>query len=195
MQNGDGDKKIPAQRRAEVRGLVSLRTSASVSEIAGALDVSPSTVRRNLGVLETEGYLRRSPPRRAHELRFEERLRHDRGEKAAIGEYAVSFLEAGQSVIFDSSWTVLSAAEALGRGKLPITAVTNDVAIASVLAEAPDVEDVIPGGEVRRGSFTLPGFSMKGLHVDVALLLGIRARSLATPSANRAFRSSRRCGR
>ena len=184
MQNGDGDKKIPAQRRAEVRGLVSLRGSASVSEIASTLEVSPSTVRRDLGVLEREGFLRRSRggavtiERTTSELRFNERRRHNRREKVRIGEYAISLLEAGQSVIFDSSSTVLSAAEALGRRRLPITAVTNDVAIASVLAEAPDVGVVIPGGEVRRGSFTLLGpllgSFLKGLHVDVALL-GIHA--------------------
>ena len=180
MHNGDGDRKIPAQRRAEVRGLVGLRGSASVSEIAEALDVSPSTVRRDFGALEREGFLRRSRggavtvERTTSELLFKDRRRHNRREKARIGEHAVSLLEAGQSVIFDSSSTVLAAAEALGRRRLPITAVTNDVAIASVLAEALEVGVVIPGGEVRRGSFTLLGplleSFLKGLHVDVALL-------------------------
>lgn len=150
MQNGDGDRKIPAQRRAGVRGLVSLRGAASISGIAEALDVSPSTVRRDLRALERKGFLERSRggavvvERTTSELLFKDRRRHNRREKARIGEYAVSLLEAGQSVIFGSSSTVLSAAEALGRRRLPITAVTNDVAIASVLAETPDV-----GGRLR----------------------------------------------
>jgi DeoR family transcriptional regulator of aga operon len=46
-------------------------------------------------------------------------------------------LGSGQSVVFDSSSTVLAAAEALGRRNLGVAAVTNDVGVASVLAEAP----------------------------------------------------------
>ena len=178
MENGD--KRIPAQRRAEVRGLVSRRGAASISEISATLGVSASTVRRDLGALEKEGVLRRSHggavtvERTASEMLFKDRRRHNRREKGRIGEYAVGLLEAGQSVLFDSSSTVLGAAEALGRRPVGITAVTNDVAIASVLAEAPGVSVVVPGGEVREGSFTLLGpllgSFLSGLHVDVTLL-------------------------
>lgn len=178
------ERKIPAQRRAEIRALLGRRGSASIAEIAGALGVSDSTVRRDLDELDREGTVRRSHggavvvEGTAFEYRFEDRRRHSPSEKKRIGERAVGLLEPGQSVVFDSSSTVLAAAEALSRRSLPLTAVTNDVGIASVLAEASGVSVVVPGGEIRDGSFTLLGpytqAFLNGLHVDVALV-GIHA--------------------
>lgn len=185
MRNGEGgDKKIPAQRRAEIRRLLSRQGSASISEISSALGVSASTARRDLDELDREGDIRRSHggavtvERTTFEFRFEDRRRHNFAQKTRIGDYAATLLEDGQSVIFDSSSTVLAAAEALVRQMLQVTAVTNDVAIASMLAEAPGVSVVVPGGEIRDGSFTLLGpptqAFLGGLHVDVALM-GIHA--------------------
>lgn len=180
----DADRKIPAQRRAEIRTLLARRGAASITEISGALGVSGSTVRRDLDELDREGVVHRSHggavtvEQTAFEFRFEDRRRHNPEEKKKIGDHAVTLLEDGQSVIFDSSSTVLGAAEALGRSGLKVTAVTNDVAIASVLAEAPGVPVVVPGGEIRDGSFTLLGSYtqtfLNGLHVDVAFV-GIHA--------------------
>ena len=178
------ERKIPAQRRAEIRALLGRRGSASIAEIAGALGVSGSTVRRDLDELDREGAVRRSHggavtvEGTAFEYRFEDRRLHNPDEKKRIGDYAVTLLEEGQSVIFDSSSTVLAAAEALGRRGLGVATVTNDVGVASVLAEAPGASVVMPGGEIRDGSFTLLGSYtqtfLNGLHVDVAFV-GIHA--------------------
>ena len=180
----ESERKIPAQRRTEIRALLGRRGSASISEIADALGVSGSTARRDLDELDREGAVRRSHggavtvEGTACEHRFEDRRRHNPGEKKRIGDFAAKVLEAGQSVVFDSSSTVLAAAEALGRRNLGIAAVTNDVAVASVLAEASGVSVVVPGGEIRDGSFTLLGSYtqtfLNGLHVDVAFV-GIHA--------------------
>ncbi len=210
MDNGNGKKKIPVQRQAEVRGLLSRRGAASIPDIATALGVSPSTVRRDLDELAKEGFVRRSHggavtvERTTGELLFKDRRRQNRHEKARIGAYAVTLLEQEQSVLFDSSSTVLNAAEALQEMRLKITAVTNDVNIASVLAETPDVSVIVPGGEIREGSFTLLGpytqTFLGSLHVDVALM-GIHAimganlseSSLAVVEAKRAMiRAARR---
>ena len=178
------ERKIPAQRRTEIRALLGRRGAASIAEIAADLGVSDSTVRRDLDELDREGAVRRSHggavtvEGTAFEFRFEDRRRHNAAEKKRIGEKAAALLESGQSVVFDSSSTVLGAAEMLGRRKLGVAAVTNDVAIASVLAEASGVSVVVPGGEIRDGSFTLVGSYtqtfLDGLHVDVAFV-GIHA--------------------
>lgn len=180
MRKGEAEKRIPAQRRAEIRNLLSLRGAASVAKIALSLGVSVLTARRDLAELEKEGAVRRSHggavtvEHTTLEFRFKDRRRHNLAEKTRIGEYAVTLLEAGQSVIFDSSSTVLCAAEALGRRLLEVTAVTNDVNVASVLAEVPNTSVVVPGGEIREGSFTLLGPLLRnflgGLYVDVAFL-------------------------
>ncbi len=180
VRKGEAEKKIPAQRRAEIRDLLGRHGVASMAQIASSLGVSVSTVRRDLAELEKEGAIRRSHggavmvEHTTLEFRFKDRRRHHLAEKTRIGEYAVTLLEAGQSVIFDSSSTVLCAAEALGRRLLEVTAVTNDVSVASVLAEVPNISVVVPGGEIREGSFTLLGplltNFLEGLHVDVAFL-------------------------
>lgn len=180
----EGSKKIPAQRRAELLGLVRRNGSMTVEEISGALRVSASTVRRDLDALGEEGSVRRSyggastVERTTFEPLFRDRLRQNQREKARIGRCAASMLEPGQSVIFDSSSTVLGAVEALERLAIPVTAVTNDVNIASALADIPEANVVVPGGEVRGGSFTLLGSYtqsfLQDLHVDVALM-GIHA--------------------
>lgn len=153
-------------------------------EVAGVMGVSESTVRRDLEALSKEGVVARSYggattlERTTFEPPFKDRRRHNREEKERIGRYATKFLEAGQSVVFDSSSTVLGVAEALSPLELPITAVTNDIAVAYVLADVPEVELVVPGGEVRSGSFTLLGSYtqdfLNKLNVDIAFL-GIHA--------------------
>lgn len=184
MDNGRTERKIPAQRRAEIRALLGREGAASITEIAAALGVSTSTVRRDLDKLGEEGAARRShggavsAERTTGELPFADRRLQNRREKTRIGEYAASLLEPHQSVFFDSSSTVLCAAEALGRRPIELTAVTNDVAVACALAEKRGVSVVVPGGEVREGSFTLLGSYTQGflrdLHVDVALV-GVHA--------------------
>lgn len=155
-----------------------------MAEIADTLGVSASTVNRDLAALAEEGTIRRSyggattVERTTFEPLFEDRLRHNRRQKERIGRYAATLVEPGQSAIFDSSSTVLGVVEALGRRQLSLMAVTNDVTIASALADLAGVDVVVPGGEIREGSFTLLGSYtqsfLKQLHVDIAFL-GIHA--------------------
>lgn len=208
-KNARDSRKIPVQRRNEILKFVRGRGAASVSEIADTLVVSESTVRRDLTILAEEGAITRSYggavtlERTTFEPLFKDRLRHNRDQKERIGRYAASLLDPGQSVVFDSSSTVLSAAEALEQRLVPITAVTNDVSVACALADIPEVEVIVPGGEMRAGSFTLLGsytqdFLTK-LHVDIAFL-GIHAiadgvltdTSLAVSEAKRAMMAAAR---
>jgi DeoR family transcriptional regulator of aga operon len=182
---GKGEsRRIPEQRRVELLELVRRRGVATVEEISAELEVSSSTVRRDLERLGREGALRRAHggaravEGTTFEPLFRDRRRYNVREKERIGRFAATLIEPGQSVIFDSSSTVLGAVEELERRRVPITAVTNDVGIASALADLSEVEVVVPGGEIRAGSFTLLGshtVSFLGrLHADVALV-GVHA--------------------
>ena len=184
MTSNHRDWKVPAQRQAELRELLRSRRAATVAEIATALNVSESTARRDIDKLSGDGIISRShggaiiAESTTFEPLFEDRRLHNPQEKARIGKHALTLLKPGQSVIFDSSSTVLSAVEALSQNPIPITAISNDVKAASELALIPQVSVVMPGGEVREGSFTLLGSYTKSffdnLHADVALL-GIHA--------------------
>ncbi len=97
-----------------------------------------------------------------------------RDEKMAIGTLAAQTLSPGQSVIFDSSSTVLMAARAVMERNIALTAVTNDLGIAQALAASPKVRVVVLGGSVRPASLTLTGEPgqdfLKNINVDVAFI-------------------------
>lgn len=176
---------IPAQRHARLLEILGVKRAASVHELAELVGGSESTVRRDLEYLAERGALVRSfggaAINEAATSTFEpdseiaEHIEH--AEKQAIGRYAAQHIAAGQSVIFDSSSTVLEAARAFVERKIPATGVTNDLGIARVLASAAgagSVQLVVLGGTVRPRSATLLGEAaerqLAELHVDLALM-------------------------
>lgn len=179
---------IPAQRRALILDLIRGGNGASIAALAVRLSASESTLRRDLDYLTERGYIERShggamlkgPPHTTFEPQYEIGSRTQHAEKTAIGAAAAKLVEPGDSVIFDSSSTVAEAAQTVARRAIAITAVTNDLNIAAVLAAQPAVRLIVPGGTLRTGSFTLigePGASMlAGLHVDLSFI-GIQALS------------------
>lgn len=125
-----------------------------VASLASALDVSLETVRRDLGVLEKRGMLRRThggavPVER---VRFEpevsERQAAQVAEKARIAEAALEFLPERGTVALDAGTTTAALAELLPAGR-ELTVLTNCLPIASALASNPSTKVVISGGRVR----------------------------------------------
>jgi DeoR family transcriptional regulator of aga operon len=173
---------IPAERHARLLEILRIRRAASIHELTGLLGGSASTVRRDLEYLAERGALTRSFGGAAlnetaastfePDAEIAEHLEH--AEKQIIGRYAARLIVPDQSVIFDSSSTVLEAARAFAESSVPATAVTNDLGIARVLGSARDVRVVVLGGTVRPRSGTLLGEPaerlLRELHVDLALL-------------------------
>lgn len=173
---------IAAQRRAHILDQVRTQGGASIGELADGIGASLSTIRRDLDYLTQEGYLVRShggavlaeAQRTTFEPRREIGAHLAREAKRAIGRRAAELIEPGQSVIFDSSSTVLEAARAVVARNLNLTACTNDIGTAVALAAGERIQLVVLGGSVRPGSFTLvgdPGQSLLDrLHADLTLL-------------------------
>jgi DeoR family transcriptional regulator of aga operon len=173
---------IAAQRRALILEHLRREGGDSIAALAQTIQVSPSTIRRDLDFLVRGGYILRShggavlnePQRTTFEPRREIVAHVAHAAKAAIGVRAAELLEPGQSVIFDSSSTVYEAAKAVVARKLRLTACTNDIGTASVLAGSQSLQLVVLGGTNRPGSLTLigdPGLSfLERLHADVALI-------------------------
>lgn len=180
-QKGD---RLPIERRSEILRLVRIRGAATVTEIAAETAASASTVRRDLKALDSQGVLRLAHGGAAalegttFEPFFRDRQRQNPEEKSRIAAKAVEMVEPGQSVVFDSASTVLAVIEALQQKPVRLSAVTNDVSEAAMLSELEGVSVVVPGGQVREGSFTLLGSYTREffgrLHADL-LLLGIHA--------------------
>lgn len=177
---------LPVQRRERIVSFLQRHGAVTLQQLAQALDVSLSTLRRDLDGLEAEGVLDRTHGgailRQQHYGTFEPdpqaAAELSPREKRAIGVAAAAALQPGQSVIFDSGSTVLEAARAAMERRIPLVAVTNDLAIGQVLGASPIVKVHVLGGLLRAGSHTLTGEgvieSARALQVDV-LLLGTHA--------------------
>jgi DeoR family transcriptional regulator, aga operon transcriptional repressor len=170
--------RIPAARRARLLALVRERGAAAVPDLAATLGVSVATVRRDLSALDAVGGLQRARGGALASTAFEpvvqETERHARPAKRAIGALAAALAEPERTLLFDSSSTVLEAARQVAVRGIACTAVTNDLRIASLLAEAPGVRLIVTGGTLRAGSATLMGAPgedfARDLAVDLAFL-------------------------
>lgn len=173
---------VPAKRRALILEHLKANGAASISELGEVIGGSQSTVRRDLEHLTESGYLERThggalliPPARAS-FEGESSLNRQmcRDKKMAIGMEAARRLAPQESVIFDSSSTVLEAAQAAARHPLPLTVVTNNIEIGLLASAVSPWRVIIPGGTLRPNSTMLAGHPgiefFASVHVDVYLV-------------------------
>ena len=179
-------KLIPEYRRKRIVELLRQQKSLSVKALSDIIGVSLATIRRDLEDLNQQGAIKRShggavlalSQGTTFEPTFEMASKVAQREKAMIGAAAVEILRDGQSIILDSGTTVAELARKISEKNIQLTVVTNDLFVAGILSASPNIKLIVPGGEVRPGSYTLlgePGLSfIENLHVDVAFI-GIQA--------------------
>ncbi len=172
---------IPAKRRAMILEWLRAHGAVSIQELAADLGASQSTVRRDLEDLTKAGYLERThggaqllQRQATFEIESSISAHIDRSQKRAIGAEAAARVKNRESVIFDSSSTVLEAVRVvIGRG-ISCTAVTNSLDIAQLCAYAPAIRLVVPGGLVRPGTPQIVGDPgkdfLKTIHADLCLI-------------------------
>ncbi len=158
---------LPAQRRQRIVDFLQRHGAVTISQLEQALGASLSTLRRDLDALAAEGLVDRTHggallrqqalAYTTFEPEAEAAAELSPREKAAIGQAAAAALVPRQTVIFDSGTTVLEAARAAVRRGIPLTAVTNDLAIAQVLGQSSLVQVHVLGGVLRPGSHTVIG--------------------------------------
>lgn len=174
--------RIPAQRHAAILEYLGRVGVVSVQELTKELSASSSTVRRDLEFLTGRGYIKRShggavlkgSDQATIEVESAISSHIFHAEKVAIGRLAAERIAPNHSAIFDSGTTVLEAARAVVERDIPLTAVTNDLAIAQILGTRAGIRVIVPGGVLRSGSPTLlgnPGISfLADVHADIALI-------------------------
>jgi DeoR/GlpR family transcriptional regulator of sugar metabolism len=139
-------------RRNQLLELVQNKGFASIPELVEELQVSESTVRRDLDVLEENGVARRthggvlysgSRPQFPH---FQERNPAQWGAKRAIAQRAAELIEDSDTVLLDGGSTTYEVAQLLiGR---PLQVVTNSLPVANLLASNALSDLVLLGGYV-----------------------------------------------
>ena len=169
---------IAEERRQRVLDLVSTKGFATLADLALDIQVSESTVRRDLEFWHQQGNLKRTHGGAifvgdgSSFPALEERIDAQLEEKRAIARAAVGRICDGDTVLLDGGTTTLEAARLLlGRS---IQVVTNSLPIAALLAGSRETDLVLLGGYiypktgVALGPFTVR--MMQDLHVHQTLL-------------------------
>lgn len=173
---------LPPKRRARIIELLRAEGAVSLRDIAGSLDISLSTARRDVEYLHETGHLQRThggamvevAGSKGSELAPEIASAIASAQKKSIGQRAAAMIQPGQTVIFDSGTTTRAAALSARERNIPFTAVTNDLQIGSLLSGNASIHTTVTGGYVRPGSTTLMGAAaarMLGrLRADIAFI-------------------------
>ena len=140
------------ERRQRVLDLVSERGFVALTDLAQTIDVSESTLRRDLDYWHKQGLLRRTHGGAMYVgdaatlPALEERSSSQLDEKKLIARAAVSRIQDGDTILLDGGTTTLEAARLLvGRS---VQIVTNSLPIASLFAASRETDLVILGGYV-----------------------------------------------
>jgi DeoR family fructose operon transcriptional repressor len=150
-----------------------------VGDVAAELGVAPETIRRDLGVLERQGVVRRvyggavAVERLDFEPEVAQRDRTNAAEKDAIARAALDLVPDRGSILLDAGTTTSRLATLLPDGR-ELTVITNSIPVASILATRPGVTLHILGGRVRGTTLAaVEAWTLRaldGLLVDVAFL-------------------------
>ncbi|MGH8268815.1 MAG: DeoR/GlpR family DNA-binding transcription regulator, partial [Steroidobacteraceae bacterium] len=151
------------------------RGRVTVVALARQFATSAVTIRADLAALERAGSLVRShggalPPRDSLDqpLTVKETLHH--AEKVRIARLALSLIRDGETIILDSGTTTAEIAKQIREAPLQsINVITNALNVAMLLASAPMVRLIMPGGILRRESNSLSG------HIGESALAELRA--------------------
>ena len=140
------------ERRQRVLDLVSKRGFVALAELAEAIHVSESTIRRDIDYWKHKGVVR---PTRGGAVyvgnggtlpALEERSASQLEEKRAIARAAAARVRDGDTVLLDGGTTTLEVARLLvGR---PVQIVTNSLPVANLFASRREADLVILGGYV-----------------------------------------------
>lgn len=151
------------ERRRRIRTMIEAQAQGTVTELARRFGVSAVTIRTDLAALENMGVVVRFhggalPRGDSDEVPIDIKQTLHRAEKVRIATAAVELIQDGETLILDSGTTTAEIAKQIRGLKLnSINVITNALNIAVLLANAPHVNLIIPGGVLRRKSWSLSG--------------------------------------
>ena len=174
-----------AHERREAILQALMRTGrAAVAELAGSLDVSEMTIRRDLTRLAEQELVEKVhggavlPRRSSMEPHFLAKRQVNAAEKAAIATAAVELVTDSTTIAISPGTTTTLVAERLRGQFRDLTFVTNSVNIAMALEVSGWKSIVMSGGSFRTPSDSLVGpvaiQSLRGLNSDL-LFLGVHS--------------------
>jgi DeoR/GlpR family transcriptional regulator of sugar metabolism len=143
---------LAEERRSRLLELVRVRGFASLPDLAGELQVSESTIRRDLDYLEETGAAQRThggafytgpSPKLPH---FDQRQSTQWEKKRQIARRAALLIEEGDTILLDGGSTTYELAQALMGRTLQV--VTNSLPVANLFTATDSADLVLIGGYV-----------------------------------------------
>jgi DeoR/GlpR family transcriptional regulator of sugar metabolism len=166
----------PEARREQILAQLSHHDRLSVGELSQQLGVSEVTIRKDLDVLESQGYLTRVhggavfSGRGRLELYFAAREQQNIEEKRRIAQAAAALIQPDQRIFLDASTTALQVARLI-KERDNLMVVTNGLYTALELTFCEKITVIVVGGIVRRRSSSLVGGLayelLQRLHLDI----------------------------
>ena len=142
----------PLVRQTQITDVVRQEGRVSVEALVARFDISPETIRRDLGVLSKAGKIHKvhggaMPPRLFGEGLLKQRVLENVAAKRYIAQKARLLLAPGETLFIDTGSTTLTFAEELS-GVDDLTVITNSTEIAATIAAGNDTSRVfLLGGE------------------------------------------------
>jgi DeoR/GlpR family transcriptional regulator of sugar metabolism len=165
------------ERQNHLLNILREQKAADLETLAAALNVSASTVRRDLDALEQQGLVERTHGgavyrgQRRHPIAFSDRVQEQVDAKTLIGKYAAALVQPNMTLLLDGGSTVYYAARQITAR--PIQVVTNALNIANLFADDEQVELLVPGGALYPRTGVLVGpiatAALADLHADLLL--------------------------
>ena len=170
-----------SDRRARLVEHLRVDGRASVAQLASSLDVTPSTIRRDLQRLAGDGRLVRTYGGAALNDGLSRVARADPrlAAKQAIARAAAGLAADGSTIAIGSGTTALALAREIADRRL--TVITNALDVAWTLVDEPGIELIVLGGAVRPRMHSMLGhlteMATRELRADI-LFIGIGGISL-----------------
>lgn len=168
---------IRAERHERILAELARRGTVSAQDMAGLLDASLATIRRDIAELDERGVIKRthggaSLPQRREELPFDAKVMAYLPEKRRIGAQAGSMIEPGTMIGLGGGTTVMQILPAIRRMELRL--VTTAVNVALDLRDAKGVSVTLTGGTLRRRTAEMVGHiaerTLRDINIDVTII-------------------------
>lgn len=166
-------------RQSKLLELVRQRGTASVEDLALALEVTPQTVRRDVSSLSAEGLIARFhggvslPSSSIENIEYRQRRALHEEAKRRIARAVAAEVPDHCSLILNIGTTTEAIAQAL-LGHKGLRVITNNLHVAALLSDNPDCEVIVAGGVVRARDRGIIGEAtvdfIAQFRVDIALI-------------------------
>lgn len=165
-----------AERRKDILTALEQEGQLSVLDLSARFEVSEVTIRQDLQALSEQGLLLRTRGRAVAtsampEFSFDVRQQQYAAQKVRIGQAAARLVNAGDTIILDASTTTQALIPYL-KNLSELTVITNGLKAAISLLDAPQIQVILPGGNLRRESISLIGRMQDDLLAGVNVQLG-----------------------